>query len=186
MTVTFGDCVTYLLVFDNIHDLFAELLRYNLFLLFELFDRDGAAVAEAMECFRRDGRVTVGEAGRRRAEELFEGFRLDDKGTMRTIAETFETTGTLLDPHSAIGVAAAKAWSDRARGGEAPVPMVALACASPAKFSDAVQQASGVAPRLPARLADLLEREERVVEVANDVAAVKDYVRARARSRTTA
>jgi threonine synthase len=155
-------------------------------LLFELFDRDGAAVAEAMERFRRDGRVAVGEAGRRRAAELFEGFRLDDTGTMRSIAETYRATGTLLDPHGAIGVAAARAWSGKAGGGEASVPMVALACASPAKFPDAVRQASGVAPALPARLADLSEREERVEVVANDIATVKEFVRRRARSRATA
>jgi threonine synthase len=149
-------------------------------LLFELLDRDGVAGAKLMEQFRRDGRVVVAEAVRRRAGELFEGFCLDDKGTIRSIAETYKATGMLLDPHGAIGVAAARAWSGQRVSGASLVPMVALACASPAKFPDAVQQASGVAPRLPARLANLFEREERVEVVKNDIAAVKEVVRMRA------
>jgi threonine synthase len=79
-----------------------------------------------------------------------------------------------VDPHTAIGVAAARACR---RDSETPV--VALATAHPAKFPDAVEKATGIRPALPARLSDLLEREERVVSLPDDLGAVEEFVRAR-------
>jgi threonine synthase len=61
------------------------------------------------------------------------------------------------------------------------VPMVALASAHPAKFPEAVIEATGRRPELPARLGDLLQRPERRPKVANDLGAVEDYIRAHAR-----
>jgi threonine synthase len=55
--------------------------------------------------------------------------------------------------------------------------MIALGTAHAAKFPDAVGDACGVRPALPARLADLYQREERVTVVANDLASVEALVR---------
>jgi threonine synthase len=54
--------------------------------------------------------------------------------------------------------------------------MVVLATAHPAKFPDAVKQASGIHPSLPLHLADLFERPERFDTLPNDVALVKQYI----------
>jgi threonine synthase len=89
-----------------------------------------------------------------------------------------QRTGELLDPHGAVAVHVAGI----ARG-RRDVPMVALACAHPAKFPDAVERATGVRPALPARLADLHQRRERVSVLPNDLRAVEDFVAARARAR---
>jgi threonine synthase len=83
----------------------------------------------------------------------------------------------MLDPHSAIGVAAARAH--RAKEGKAPI--VSLATAHPAKFPDAIERAIGVRPKLPPRLADLPERPERLLSLPNSAAAVEDYIRSHAR-----
>ena len=65
----------------------------------------------------------------------------------------------VLDPHSAVGVAAAR---DALKNGlvDAETPVVALACAHPAKFPDAVARAT-VRPELPQHLADLMSRPNR-------------------------
>jgi threonine synthase len=55
--------------------------------------------------------------------------------------------------------------------------MVALGTAHPAKFSEAVERATGVRPALPAHLADLLDREEAIAVLPNDRQAVADYMR---------
>jgi threonine synthase len=61
-------------------------------------------------------------------------------------------------------------------------PVVALATAHPAKFPDAVAQATGGhRPALPPHLDDLMERQERVSRVANDQSAVESFIRERAR-----
>jgi threonine synthase len=57
--------------------------------------------------------------------------------------------------------------------------MVTLATAHPAKFPDAVEAATGIRPPLPARMADLYARRERVTRVPNDVEAIKSLIRER-------
>jgi threonine synthase len=145
-------------------------------LFHELKGRDGAAVAEAMKTFRATGTLPASAEEWRRAGALFAGHRVDDEGTKATIAETWRRTGELLDPHSAVAVAAARACAE-----PDGIPMVALACAHPAKFPDAVEAATGLRPPLPGALADLMERNERVAVLPNDLRAVERFVRERAR-----
>jgi threonine synthase len=147
-------------------------------LLFDLYDRDGAALARAMQAFRAEGRLDVGPDRLRRAQALFAAARCDDAETKAVIAREYAGTGEILDPHSAIGVAAARAAS-RPRD----LPMVALATAHPAKFPDAVEQAVGRRPALPDRLKDLFQREERCMRLPNDLGALKEFVLARAGAR---
>jgi threonine synthase len=140
-------------------------------LLFELYDRDGETIGRLMRRFREDGRFEIEPERWRNALETFEAERFDDEETKAVILDVYEETGNLLDPHSAIGVAAARA---RHRKGGAPV--ISVATAHPAKFPEAVMAATGVHPELPARLADLFEREERYEVLPADLAIVMDVV----------
>jgi threonine synthase len=140
-------------------------------LLFELLDRDAATTAATMTTFRVTGRMPVPEAAWKRATGVFHGFHLDDPGTIAEIRRLDSACGYVADPHTAIGAAAARA---RQHG----VPTIAAATAHPAKFPDAVEQATGRRPPLPPRLADLYEREERFTRAPNDLAAVEAEVRA--------
>ncbi len=143
-------------------------------LLFDLYDRDGAALTQAMASFRRNGQLAIGDERWKAARAVFDGYRFDDAETLQTIAGIYHQTGELVDSHSAIGIAAAHAAA-RDRSG----PVIALATAHPAKFPDAVARATGLRPPLPARLADLLERPERVEVLPNDLKTVQGYVRSR-------
>jgi threonine synthase len=148
-------------------------------LLFELKGRNGAAVAEAVGAFRRDGALPADDQAWRAATKSFAGHRIDDAGTLAEIGDTYKRTGMLIDPHTAVAVAAARAH----RGG---APMVALATAHPAKFADAVEQATGVRPPLPPALGEIMEEPERVAVLPNDIAAVARFIRERARLRARA
>ena len=86
-----------------------------------------------------------------------------------------EHAGQVIDPHTAIGLAAA-----REAGLAADVPVVTLATAHPAKFRDAVERALGIRPTLPARLSGLMDRQERYDTIPATLEAVKAYVSARA------
>ena len=147
-------------------------------LLFEAWNRQSAPLAAAMEGFRRLGRADFGRERWRRIARLFAGFRLDDRGTAGAIRDIHRSCGELLDPHSAIGVAAGEALHRPGDGA-----LVALATAHPAKFPDAVEAAAGVRPALPARLADLFERPERCTTLVNDLAGVKAFVTGRLNAR---
>jgi threonine synthase len=145
-------------------------------LLFELKGRDGGAVAEAIAAFRASGSLPASEAEWQAARALFAAHRVDDDDTRAEMARTLHETGELIDPHSAVAVAAAKAARrDRAS------PMVALACAHPAKFPEAVESATGRRPALPPQLADLMSRPERLTVLPNDLRAVEAFVRDHAR-----
>ncbi len=143
-------------------------------LLFELLGRDGAATAATMAAFRTSGRMPVPDAAWRLASAQFVGHRLDDAGTLAEIRRLHAECGYLADPHTAIGVATARAWAVKG------VPMVAMATAHPAKFPDAMQQATGIRPPLPPRLADLYERDEIFTRLPADLAAIEAQVRATA------
>lgn len=150
-------------------------------LLFDVFGRDGSRVAAAMRHFRAEGRLTLEASDWEALRRLFSGYRVDDPATERAIAEVYRASGELLDPHTAIGVAAG-----RARRKDPAIPVIALATAHPAKFPDAVERATGVRPKLPARLHDLFEREEKYSLIDNDVALVEAFVRERAAMRGAA
>jgi threonine synthase len=145
-------------------------------LIFELYARDGQAVAELMTEFRETGRVDIGADRLDVVSELFDAARFDDDATRAEIRRTYETTGVLLDPHSAVGVAAA-----RAKRRDPSVPMVALATAHPAKSPDAVEAATGVRPPLPDFLGGLLQRPERFTALPGDLDAVRQFIQSVAR-----
>ncbi|HJR24105.1 MAG TPA: threonine synthase [Acidimicrobiales bacterium] len=134
-------------------------------LLFELLGRDGDRTAEVLTRFRQLGAAEVPRDPR------FEAASVDDSDTLRVIRDVRGRTGMLLDPHTAVGVGAARAVRR-----DPDVPMVCLATAHPAKFPDAVEQATGIRPELPERLADLLEREERYDVLPAELAAVQRHI----------
>ncbi len=141
-------------------------------LLFDVYNRDGARVRRALQSFRQAGEYSVSDDELQRLRRLFDAQRFDDEQTAAEIARRLAESGELLDPHSAIATAAA-----RAELRPEISAVVALATAHPAKFPDAVENASGVRPELPARLADLYDREERCVAMPNDLVALQDYIR---------
>jgi threonine synthase len=147
-------------------------------LLFELKGRNGAAVGEAMRLFRQSGSLPEDKQAWRMARRLFSAHKVGDTETMQTITQTYARTGILIDPHSAVAVAAAQAEIAARDDG---TPMIALACAHPSKFPDAVERATGIRPNLPIGLADLFERRERTMILPNELGAVTRFIRAHSR-----
>jgi threonine synthase len=134
---------------------------------------DGGSTGLAMRGFAETRRLEVGAEQLDGLRRLFEGVSIDEAATAACMRATLEATGELVDPHTAVGLAAATI----ARGDPA-VPMVALATAHPAKFPDAVAAATGIRPALPPHMAGLLELPERCERVANDADALKAHIRA--------
>lgn len=144
-------------------------------LLFEIYDRDGAAVQRLMDQFRADKAFEVEPERLRRAQALFKAVRFDDEETKAAIRDVFATSGELIDPHSAIGVAACRAARKEGEGDD-DVPMVMLATAHAAKFPEPVAAATGVHPALPPRLANLFELAERCEVLPPDLPTIENYV----------
>ena len=108
----------------------------------------------------------------------FDAFRVDETGCAEEMGRVYRESGMIIDPHSAIGVRAAR----KALSTAPATPVIALGTAHPAKFPDAVERATGVRPALPERLSGLMERKEAIVLLPNDGRAVADYLRQTARA----
>ncbi|MEM7188652.1 MAG: threonine synthase [Pseudomonadota bacterium] len=141
-------------------------------LLFELYDQDGGAVAQLMGELNEAGRFTLSQGALERLREGFASARADKAAAMAEILHWSDNAGMVLDPHTVIGIAAA-----REVRGDAATPMICLATAHAAKFPDAVEEACGIRPDLPHRMADLYERDERMVVLPNDLAVLEDHIR---------
>ncbi len=140
-------------------------------LLFDLYNRDGKAINELMTRFKADKKFTLSPSAFKRLQAEFTGASVSDADTMKTISDMYKATGELLDPHTAIGLAAGLRCRDNTAS-----PLVVLATAHAAKFPDAVKKATGMHPALPAHLHDLAERKERMTPLASDVKIVKDFI----------
>ena len=138
--------------------------------LFDAYDRDGNAVSQLMDELKQGG-FDVSQGAMEVLQSHFDSGRASEEETSSTITETLKTSGELLCPHSAIGV---KVANDQPAS---ETPMITLATAHPAKFPDAAEAASGIRPPLPARMADLYERDERVTRIANNLDALKDHIK---------
>ncbi len=137
-------------------------------LLFELSGRDGARTGELLDRFRGLGAVEAPH------DHRFHAAAFDDAATLEVIRQVHGATGALVDPHTAVGIGAARAC----RTGDGP--MVALATAHPAKVPDAVEAATGIRPEPPPRLAALFDRPERFEVLPAEVEAIRAHVLAAA------
>ena len=146
-------------------------------LLFDLCGRDGAGIAGWMGSLKQSGAFRVPPDQLKAMRALFSAARVSEEETLATMAREWRETGVLVDPHSAVGLAAG-----RHVRGASEEPWVHLATAHPAKFPDAVERATGERPPLPPHMAGLLTRPERYDVLGNDLAAVQAYIAGRART----
>jgi len=146
-------------------------------LLFEAQGRDAAAVRRHMASLAQSGAFTLSGAPLASIRGEFDAGRASEDETAETMRRYYREAGYLLDPHTAVAVSVGEAM-----GGDPSVPQVILGTAHPAKFPDAVKAATGMHPALPAHVADIFDRTERMSVVANDLAAVQNFVAERARA----
>ncbi|KRB81166.1 threonine synthase [Sphingomonas sp. Root710] len=140
-------------------------------LLFDLHDRDGAALSAAMKGFEASKRFDIPAPMRDQAAALFTSARIDADRMQLAMRWAHDRAGETIDPHSAIGLAAAQ---DAAL--DPAIPVVTLATAHPAKFGDAVERATGIRPALPARIGELFERQERYTVLPAEIGAIEGFV----------
>jgi threonine synthase len=140
-------------------------------LLFEMNNRDGGATTEQLNRFRQSGKLSVEpDQYAKWIAPTFLAHRASNDETLAVMKRIYGESGMLVDPHTAVGIASAEACA------EPGIPTITLATAHPAKFPDAVKKATGVHPALPDHVADLFDREERIVNLPNDLQAIEAFV----------
>jgi threonine synthase len=144
-------------------------------LLFEAEGRDGEAVQRAMDGLSQSGAFSLSSKAYEFISTGFSAGRCSEEQCKKTIKTTFHNSGYLLDPHSAVGLSVAR------RHMQTSSPMITLATAHPAKFPDAVKNASGHMPALPEWQGDLMQREEKFEVIDNDLTMIENYIASRSR-----
>lgn len=140
-------------------------------LLFDLHGRDGRALGATMQGFEATKRFALPQAMRDEAATLLSSARVDADRMQLAMRWAYDRANETIDPHSAIGLAAAQDTQL-----DPAVPVVTLATAHPAKFGDAVERATGIRPVLPARIGELFERQERYTILPAEISAIEAFV----------
>lgn len=140
-------------------------------LMFDLYGRNGEALAVQMKAWKTES-GSIDSYRWKKARELFDSLSLNDDETCAVIKQVFDETEYLLDPHTAIGVGAARKCRR-----DQTIPMVTLATAHPVKFPEAVEKSGvGISPELPIHMRDLFDRPEKYDVLGNDINKVHDYI----------
>ncbi|MEZ5647798.1 MAG: threonine synthase [Alphaproteobacteria bacterium] len=137
--------------------------------LFDLWDRNGKALSTAMAEFQKTHQLSISTPAATMARKQFTALAFDDEQTLATIKKWYQDIGLVLDPHSAIGVAAA----ERVR---AKTPCIALATAHPAKFPEAIRRAIGTTPKIPEHLEAIMTKPERLTRLPNHFDTVRAHI----------
>jgi threonine synthase len=143
-------------------------------LYFETVERNGMETSRAMRAFAETGAIDIPPKALASMRELFCGAGISEAETTRAMVSVHNETGELIDPHTAVGVAAARKLGPK----RATTPLVVLSTAHAAKFPEAVHAAAGLEPILPPSARGLAARAERIDRLPADIEAVKAYIRA--------
>lgn len=146
--------------------------------VFDLLGRDQTRVRELFEGkLAEKGEFSLGDTREFRELRARFGF-LSGSSThadrLDSIRSVYRHDHVLIDPHTA------DAWKvarDALRGGAVELPLVVLETALPVKFSETIAEAVGIEVEVPERFASIMEAEHHVVELPNDVDAVKQLIR---------
>ncbi len=145
-------------------------------LLFEATGRDAAHVRALMASLDQSGRFVLPDAVLAAIRADFEAGSAGEEEMQAAIRAAWREAGELVDPHTAVALAVA----DRDIV-DHTVPSVVLSTAHAAKFPDAVEEACGMRPQLPAWLDGLMEKPETMSVVTNDRNEIERIVRAASR-----
>jgi threonine synthase len=117
------------------------------------------------EVFRRDWRDMAAR---------IHGVSVDDETTLKTMGDVYRSRGVRVDPHTAVGIAAARSALEAqlARGAQ----IIVVSTAHPGKFAETVKRATGADPELPQRLAACLTLPRHSVRMGADFPAFSEYL----------
>ncbi len=141
--------------------------------LFEASCRNVAWLREAMAGFAESKSLKLPDGVHTALRARYAARRCDDEQTLAAIARVHVETGRLIDPHTAVGVAAAYNLNEHKK-----VPVVVLSTAHPAKFPDAVRRATGQIPAPPPRLRAALQAAEKMIVLSADKGLVRGLIEA--------
>lgn len=107
-------------------------------LLFDVYDEDAASVKELMEQLQNDGWYQITAAAKAKLDSEFAAGYATQSQVAGEIKYVYETSGYLIDPHTAVGSYVARNYQKEIGD---QTPMVIVSTASPYKFPETVYHA---------------------------------------------
>jgi threonine synthase len=138
--------------------------------LYYLYGCDPDRTRRDFAQFADSGRLRFDDDLLQTIQQDFASKSVSEEETLDTIRTFYGKHNYLLDPHTAVGVNAARKFA------AADTPVVCLATAHPAKFGKAVARAIGRPPELPPSLKGLENMENRCEVLEPDIKTVQDYI----------
>ena len=102
-----------------------------------------------------------------------DALSISDEETVQEIRDTYQRKRYILDPHTAVGVAAARKRQS-SRG--VPGQIIVTATAHPAKFRDTIRQAIGIEVTMPPSLAEAMTRQKQSIRIRSDFMQFRDLL----------
>lgn len=144
-------------------------------LLFEAHGRDAKALCRLMAGLQQSQQFSIDPGPLQAIRNEFDSFRISEAETTEEIARCWRETGSFADPHTAVGIRAAR---HAAKGSASP--LIVLGTAHPGKFPDAIERATGMRPEPPALLGALPSRKESFSILPNDQKEIERFILNRA------
>jgi threonine synthase len=137
--------------------------------LFESSGRDSDIINNIFNKFSKEGAYTFNKNILENLQSIYSSTAVSDEITLSTIKQVKDKFNYLADPHTSTGL---HVLLDKNND----QPWVSLACAHPAKFSNAIEKATGMTPTIPKNLSKLFDKEEKMTILKNNKNNLKSLI----------
>ena len=138
-------------------------------LIFDVCSCDSNKTSKLMNDLDSKGELKLQGEELKKIKESFFSESLSESETKQIINQTYKDQNILIDPHTSVGIGAAKKISLQEN-------TIILSTAHPAKFSDVVFKETNVKPELPEYLKNVLINKENYKKLPKDIKDIKKYI----------
>ena len=138
-------------------------------LLYDVVGQDDNKVKLLMDKLKNEGGYSLNKEELNKIKSDFCSSTVSDELTKQTLKNVYEQYQLLIDPHTATAFKAAELNSSDEE-------MLILSTAHPYKFSETVHQATGVEPKIPENIKNILNKKESYITLDNSLSTIKNYI----------
>ena len=138
-------------------------------LLYDVVGQDDNKVKLLMDKLKNEGSYSLNKEELNKIKSDFCSSTISDELTKQTLKNVYEQHQLLIDPHTATAFKAAELNSSDEE-------MLVLSTAHPCKFSETVHQATGIEPKIPENIKNILNQKESYITLDNNLGVIKNYI----------
>ena len=137
--------------------------------LFESLNYNSSDLSKLMKSFKDNNQYDLSGEIHDNLKLYYRSKGINDSLTSSTIKKYYEEYNYISDPHTATSLNILDELDNNDIN-------IALACAHPAKFPESINDSIGIYPEQPLKLKEMLNSEEKYINLSNDIESVKDYI----------